>query len=103
MLKGLLTFFTEHAVFERHLCEGSITLEGLTENTAALHRKAQAAQVQSKTLSAPAVLQVSHNTLFGLHPSVFAHANVCLQELPHCVASKPVNEKQSIYDFVSKT
>lgn len=96
MFKGLLTFFTEHAVFEGHLCEGLITLEGLTENTAALCRKAQAAQVQSKTLSAPALLQVSHNTLFGFHPSVFTHANVCLQELPHVVCSFKTNERKTV-------
>lgn len=40
VFKSLLTFFTEHAVIERHLCKGFITLEGLAEYTAALYRKA---------------------------------------------------------------
>lgn len=40
IFKGLLTFFTEHAVTEGHLCKGFITLEGSAKHAAVLYTKA---------------------------------------------------------------
>lgn len=78
-----LTFLTEHAVPEQHLCKEGVLLEGPGQHTASICRQALATQVQSRDLTSPAFLELSHNTLLRLHTSVLTQTQVRMLEILH--------------------
>lgn len=97
----LLTFLTEHAVTERHLCKDSIFLEGSGQHRACICRQALATQVQSGAQSNPALKELSHNTLLRLHTSLLTQAQVRLPEILHSGSTvSPFHARHCLHAFL---
>lgn len=93
------TFLAEHAVTQWHLCKDGIFLEGSGQHRAGISRQALSTQVQSRALSSPALLELSHNTLLGLHTSLLTQTQVRLAEILH--SGSPVSPFHLRYTILS--
>ena len=83
-LFDLHTFLAEHAVTERHLRKDCIFVEGPGQHRAGVCRQALSTQVQPGAQSSPPVLELSHDTLLGLHSALLTQAQVRPPEVLHC-------------------